>query len=219
MKPSIAIWTSSLEDKDLLVLKSALRLRNEEWVWTEAPESADLYVVDLTRTANSQRIAALDRTRLIALVDAAPPAPSAQFLHLLLKPLKAPQFMRLLDKLASLRPAQRAAPPAASAAPAPAVASQDHPWRGRKLWFRRHPNLARYPVSLELMSCIELACRSAVSYEALLQSLPDDLEMLHAILDDAARHGTLTDETGAPLAPLEERKPGAMSRFLKGFRS
>lgn len=213
MKTGLAIWTLNLEERDLLILRSTANLRNEAWTWVDAPESADFGLVDIARTADLQRIAALDKARLIVLAEAASLVQPDSFLHVLAKPLKAMQIMRLLDKLL-------AAPAVAAAMPPPAAGAGDtHPWRGRRLMFRRSPNLARYPVSAELYGWIELACRSAVPYEALLRELPEDVDMLHAILDDAARHGTLTDEAGTPLAPLQEQKPGAMSRFLKGFKS
>ena len=221
MKTGLAIWTLNLEERDLLILRSTANLRNEAWTWVDAPESADFGLVDIARTADLQRIAALDKARLIVLAEAASLVQPDSFLHVLAKPLKAMQIMRLLDKLLAAPTAAPQPPPAVAAAmPPPAAGAGDtHPWRGRRLMFRRSPNLARYPVSAELYGWIELACRSAVPYEALLRELPEDVDMLHAILDDAARHGTLTDEAGTPLAPLQEQKPGAMSRFLKGFKS
>ncbi len=67
---------------------------------------------------------------------------------------------------------------------------------------------------LRRSSWVQSICHGAVSYDALIEALPLDRELLQAILDDAAHDGNLVDENGAALPALAGRKAGLMNRLF-----
>lgn len=212
MKSSVAIGADGLEDKDLMLLRSALKLRKEEWIWVDVPLQADICIVDADRAGDWRSLAAANSCRLIV-VAGDPSAVSLPAAEVISKPLKATQLMRALDRLLAHAPAEasRAVPNPPPAAAAPPAA---HPWLGRRIRLMRAPSLSKYPVTVEMMSWVQSICHDAVSYDALIDALPLDRELLHAILNDAAHDGNLVDENGAALPALAGRKAGLMNRLF-----
>lgn len=221
---TFTIGFDNLEDHDALVVRSVLKLRSESWNWVDAVAAADVWLVDLTRGLLATPRAALLDAKIIQLVDAGTPATATGAAGLLLKPVKPARLMRLLDAAVArgrpaVAPTEKSAaspavpPPAAPATPmrAAADAPAPHPFRGRRLRFLRSPNLARYPVTAEMLGLVERMTQVAVAYGALERLLPLDLKLIDEILADATREGYLVDGDGVPLPPLE--KPAR-----KGFR-
>lgn len=222
----------NLRPQDIIITKSVVKLRPACWTWSAGAQGADLWLMDVDRDGCREQAAGLEGTRLVALAGQA--AAAEAFVHSLVKPLKAVQLLRLLDVVATtLVPAaapQReagaansprregggsgtAAPPTADA---PAPAQEAHPWRGRRIRLTRGPNLARFPVSAEMLPWLEALRRQPLSYDDLRAALPLDAAMIDAVLDDAAKAGHLRDAAGQPLAPLPRtRAAGFWTRFTK----
>ncbi len=217
MKSSVAIGADGLEDKDLMLLRSALKLRKEEWIWVDVPQQADIWVVDAERAGALPSHTATNSCSLVVVASdpAAVLLPQAEAIA---KPLKAMQLMRAIDRLLAHAPAEapRVAPgpPPAGAATAADAPHAAHPWHGRRIRLLRAPSLSKYPVTVEMMSWVQSICHGAVSYDALIEALPLDRELLQAILDDAAHDGNLVDENGAALPALAGRKAGLMNRLF-----
>ncbi|MBA3902544.1 MAG: hypothetical protein C0522_02535 [Rhodocyclaceae bacterium] len=212
MKSSVAIGADGLEDKDLMLLRSALKLRREEWIWVDVPLQADIWIVDAERAAGLPTPAEATSCRLVVLAGD-PRAVQMPQAEVIAKPLKAMQLLRAIDRLLAYAPAEasRAAPNPPPAAAAPPVA---HPWLGRRIRLLRAPSLSKYPVTVEMLSWVQSICHGAVSYDALIDALPLDRELLHAILNDAAHDGNLVDENGVALPALAGRKAGLMNRLF-----
>lgn len=222
---NFAIGLDNLEERDAIVVRSVVKLRPETWGWVDALGSADVWLVDMTRSLLATPQTSLRDPKVIQLVgDEAPVVPPGDA-GLLLKPVKAARLMRLLDLAVARGPVapRQAAPavaapspkPAASTAPPPAPTELDspvgHPFRGKQLRFLRSPNLARYPVTAEMLGILERMSKVGVAYETLERVLPLDMKLVDEILADATREGYLVDGQGLPLPPIE--KPAK-----KGFR-
>lgn len=227
MDPVLRLGAVNLGLQDLTVTKSVVKLRPACWAWSEAPQGADLCLVDVEGEGYPGRLAGLDRTRLVALSGAAGQAES--FALRLAKPLKAVQLLRLLDAVAATL-APSPAPPASAARSdprgpedagqvrplGPAPEGDEHPWRGRRVLLTRSPNLARFPVSAEMLPWLEALRRAPVSYDELLAALPMDAAMVDAVLDEAAKSGHLRDADGLTLPQLPRRPAaGFWTRFRK----
>ncbi|MBL8487695.1 MAG: hypothetical protein JNK22_11450 [Rhodocyclaceae bacterium] len=232
MDPVLRLGAVNLGLQDLTVTKSVVKLRPACWAWSEAPRGADLCLVDVEGEGYPGRLAGLDRTRLVAL--SGPAGQAESFALRLAKPLKAVQLLRLLDAVAATL-APSPAPPASAArseprgpedagqvrpvVPAPggpATEGDEHPWRGRRVLLTRSPNLARFPVSAEMLPWLEALRRAPVSYDELLAALPMDAAMVDAVLDEAAKSGHLRDADGLTLPQLPRRPAaGFWTRFRK----
>lgn len=219
---TFTIGFDNLDEHDAIVVRSVLKLRPESWGWVDALAAADVWLVDLTRELLATPRATLLDAKIIQLVDAGTPAAATGAAGLLLKPVKPARLMRLLDAaVARGRSAASQEKAAASVsapqmqapvAPVPAVVAPAlHPFRGRKLRFLRSPNLARYPVTAEMLGLVERMSQVAVAYDALERVLPLDIKLIDEILGDATREGYLVDGDGVPLAAIEKQA-------RKGFR-
>lgn len=215
MISSVAIGADGLDDKDLMLLRSALKLRKENWIWVEVPLQADIWIVDAERAAALPSPAEAASCRLIVLAGD-PHAVQLPQAEVMAKPLKAMQLMRVIDRLlASPAEAPRGAPPAATPPSAPPAAPPAaHPWLGRRIRLLRAPSLSKYPVTVEMLGWIQSISQAPVSYDALIEALPLDRELLQAILNDAAHDGHLVDENGTSLPAMAARKAGLMSRLF-----
>lgn len=222
---TLTIGADDLDGKDELVLRSTLRLRQERWSWVDAFDQADVWLVDLSHGMRRTPRLGLDRPGVIRVMAEVPAEASET--QVLRKPIVALRLMRVLDTMVGAMGPKPASPsstrdetpkviPAASpqiasspvTQPAPAEADMS-PWTGRRLRFTQMPNLARYPVTVELLGWLQAMCTKAVSYDLACESLPLDRALLDDILDAAARGGTLVDETGASLQALARpRHPG-----------
>ncbi len=222
----LSLGAINLDAQDLVVAKSVLRLRSAEWSWVDAPQEADLWLVDVDRDGYQERMTGLAPERLVALALRA--ASAERFAHWLIKPLKAMHLMRLLDSLARAivpQAAQDRPSPAKVVTPAtvdipatPSVAvAEVHPWRGRKVMLGRAPNLARFPVSAEMLPWLKALTSAPIPYDELLAALPMDVSMIDSILDDAARAGKLLDGDGGALPPLP-RPAGMAGGFWQRFK-
>lgn len=69
---ALTIGVDDLEDKDLLVLRSTLRLRSEKWSWVDALVHADVWVVDVTRSMRGTPADALGGEGVIRVVAELP---------------------------------------------------------------------------------------------------------------------------------------------------
>jgi hypothetical protein len=215
MKSSVAIGADGLDDKDLTLLRSALKLRKEEWIWVDVPLQADIWIVDAERAGALPSPAEVASCRLVVLAGD-PRAVQLPQAEVMVKPLKAMQLMRAIDRLLAQAPAEalRAAPNPPPAAAPPAASAAAHPWLGRRIRLLRAPSLSKYPVTVEMLGWIQAISQAPVSYDALIEALPLDRELLQAILNDAALDGHLVDENGAALPAMVERKAGLMSRLF-----
>lgn len=211
MISSVAIGAEGLDDKDLMLLRSALKLRKEEWIWVGVPLQADIWIVDAERADALPSPAGGASCRLIVLAGD-PRAVQLPQALVMAKPLKAMQLMRAIDRLLVL-PVEvpRAAPPAAAP---PAAPPDVHPWLGRRIRLLRAPSLSKYPVTVEMLGWIQSISQAPVSYDALIEALPLDRELLQAILNDAAHDGHLVDENGTALSPTTARRAGLMNRLF-----
>ncbi|MCB1890278.1 MAG: hypothetical protein KDH20_21920 [Rhodocyclaceae bacterium] len=216
----LTFGADNLASRDLLVLKSTVRLRAEAWRWVEDVRAADLWVIDLTQDLVVTPLEMLGAPAICRLDESA--ASSGWASRTLAKPLKASHLMRYIDAmLPTLDPARARVkvPPAvpltateepADEAPGETAPGTDTvPWAGRRVRFLKAPNLARFPVSVELMGWLERMGREAVSFDLIDGTLPLDRDMLRDVLNHAARGGQLVDEEGRPIAPL----PASRSRF------
>lgn len=98
------------------------------------------------------------------------------------------------------------------------VANGGHPWVGRNIMFAGKPDFSRYPITAEVVVWLQAMAKGPVSYDAMVENLPMDQELLETALNAAARHGELVDEFGTPLEPTvhEEKSGGSLlGRFLK----
>lgn len=217
---NFSIGLDNLEERDAVVVRSVVKLRPESWRWVDVLGSADVWLVDMTRSLLATPQTSLREAKVIQLVgDEAQTLPAGEA-GLLLKPVKAARLMRLLDLAVargSAAPAV-AAPspkPVVTTAPPPAPTELDspagHPFRGKQLRFLRSPNLARYPVTAEMLGILERMSKVGVAYETIERVLPLDMKLVDEILSDATREGYLVDGQGLPLPPVE--KPAK-----KGFR-
>lgn len=219
MEEGIAFGTLGLDDKDLVLIKSALKLRTEKWNWTATAGAAALLFVDAAHPEAAQALGRSGDGRLYVLVGGGGVArPSVEAVA---KPIKAVQLVRALDRLLAGHalprtvPATAAAPPAAPAPAAAAPAAEAaHPWEGRRIMLLRAPSYSKYPVTAEMLGYIDSLCRAPVSYLALVKALPLDRPLLDAMLNEAARNGFLVDEAGTPLPAHEEKKSGLVGRLL-----
>ncbi len=214
MKSSVAIGTAGLDDKDLVLLRSALKLRMEEWIWVDAAQRADVWIVDAAQAGRAGALASSNPHRLIVLAGdpAVVALPQAEVIA---KPLKAVQLMRVLDRLLARFPvAPSGALSPAQAKPAAAETAAVHPWLGRRIRLLRAPSLSKYPVTVEMMGWIQSLGHAPVSYDALIEALPLDRELLQAILNDAAHDGYLVDENGTALPAIAARRTGLMNRLF-----
>jgi len=223
----LRIGADDLEAKDLTLIRSTSRLHTRAWVWVDSFFDADLWLVDLTRPQEKtpsdmltdMRVACLDHTLEHAALG----------LKIITKPLKAAHLMRLFDSVmnqgggaAGESAAQVIAPaatpvvsaPRAEVAPAaPEIAAEPSdvpPWFGRKVRLLKSPNLAKYPVSVELLGWLETMQSRPVDIKIIHDSMPLDRDMLQDLLNEAARGGALVDEAGSRIpAMVSNRK----SRF------
>lgn len=220
---TLTIGVDDLDGKDELVLRSTLRLRRERWSWVDVFDQADVWLVDPSRGMRRTPRLGLDRPGVIRVMPEAPA--DAGETRVLRKPIVALRLMRVLDGLVgAMAPqpgapssardgtpgvipaadSQTAAPPVVQPAAQPAMqlaqaAAEASPWAGRQLRFTQMPNLARYPVTVELLGWLQAMNSKAVSYDLACAALPLDRALLDDILDAAARGGSLIDETGASL--------------------
>lgn len=228
MDTVLRLGAINLDGQDLVVAKSVLRLRDNQWVWSEATQGADLWLVDVDREGYAAQVAELDQQRLVALAMQA--AAAERFAHWLAKPLKAMQLMRLLDSLVKVLLPATTSSSSVSAVPmsaadaalskaeiaAPAAELGDvHPWHGRRLRLAKSPNLARFPVSAEMLPWLDALRHAPVAYEELLAALPMDAEMIDAVLNDAAKAGNLRDTEGNELPPLPKTARGGFWQRLR----
>ncbi|MCB1955270.1 MAG: hypothetical protein KDG55_06315 [Rhodocyclaceae bacterium] len=215
----LTVGADNLEGRDLLVLKSTVRLRQEVWRWVSDVRAADLWVIDLSRDLVATPMEMLGAPAVCRLDDAAAAGWESRSLA---KPLKANHLMRYIDALLpTLDPARVRveAPPVAAVTPEPDVPAADAPvveaevadapglpWAGRRIRLLKAPNLARFPVSVELMGWLDRMGAEAVSFDQLEQRLPLDRDMLRDILTHAARSGHLVDGEGAVIEALPESR-------------
>ncbi len=191
------IGTDDLEDRDLTLIRSTMKLRPRAWGWADTFAEADLWLVDLTREQwhtppdklDDPRVACLDQT--LELTSAG--------LQILTKPLKAGRLNRLFDSIETrVSGATRIAPQAAPDAPAAPRA----PWAGKHIRLLKSPNLAKYPVSVELLDWVETMRQHPVDVDLLDRTMPLDRDMLRDLLNDAAKGGYLVDDGGGRIAPM-----------------
>lgn len=225
MEPTIGV--DNLDERDMVVLRSVLKLRGERWKWVDSLAAADVWLVDVTRGMRQTPSESLLIAQVIRLVDENSPPQSGGEGGLLVKPIKAARLMRLLDIALSGHKSKVAAPVAeqaaastgrtpeavktSSAAQMEEVPAAKHPWRGKKLRFLRSPNLARYPVTAEMLGVLQRMTTTQISYDSLEKALPLDIKLIDEILGDASRESYLIDESGNLVPPLP--KPAK-----KGFR-
>lgn len=222
----LRIGADDLEARDLTLIRSTSRLHTRAWVWVDSFFDADLWLVDLTRPQErtpsdmltDMRVACLDHTLEHAALG----------LKIITKPLKAAHLMRLFDSvmnqggaagqsatevIASAAAPVLSAPTGQAAAPAPEMAAEPTdvpPWFGRKVRLLKSPNLAKYPVSVELLGWLETMQSRPVDVRMIHDSMPLDRDMLQDLLNEAARGGALVDEAGNRIpAMVSNRK----SRF------
>lgn len=213
MENGIAFGTIGLDDKDLVLIKSALKLRIEKWNWTAGAGQAALLVVDPAHPEAVKALSRADDGKLYVLVGGEAEArPSLESIG---KPIKAVQFMRALDRLLARNAPPRTSP-AGDAVPLPATAAAEaaHPWEGRRIMLLRAPSYSKYPVTAEMLGYIEALCRGPVPYLALVRALPLDRPLLDAMLNEAARNGFLVDAQGTALPVHEGKKSGLVGRLL-----
>lgn len=203
-----------LEDKDLVLIKSTLKLRAEKWLWTAEPERAALLFVDAQHPAAAAVPAPGRGTRYVLVGRAGMSCPGLEGVG---RPLKAVSLLRALDRLLATEPASPTSPVAATGPVSEAQAGPEpvHPWQGVRLMLLRAPSYSKYPVTAEMLGPLEALCRAPVSYSRLVASLPLDRPLLDAILNDAARDGFLVDEHGTPLPPSKEKRSGLLGRLLR----
>ncbi len=211
----LTVGADNLDSRDLLVLKSTLRLRQEAWRWVGDVRAADLWLIDLSRDVVATPMEMLGVPAVCRLDR--DPETTGWAARTLAKPLKANHLMRYIDALlptldpARVRVESPAPEPSVEVAPAPpaeagAIATPPPPWAGRRLRLVKAPNLARFPVSVELMGWLDRMGREAVSFDLLDDRLPMDRDMLRDVLNDAAKGGQLVDELGQPIAPMPETR-------------
>lgn len=216
------IGVDDLDERDLTVVRSVVKLRSETWSWVDAPSKADVWLVDMTRSLRATPLASLALRQVIRLVAEETPAVDPGESGLILKPVKAARLIRLIDNAIEGKapranaggapaPSVQSAPAAQPAAAAPDAQADGHPWRGRKVRFQRSPNLARYPVTAEMLGLVEKLTQTAIAYDAIAKALPMDMKLFDEILGDASREGYLVDENGMMYPP--QAKPQK-----KGFR-
>jgi len=191
-----------LDAHDLTVLRSTVRLRAESWRWVEHLADADVWFIAAARASD----AALANDPRVVRVDGAGEYVAGG--RVLAAPLKAAHLMRVFDAVVARAPAPEIAPvmPDASAADVGRPSQVPDSWVGRSVRLLKSPNLARYPVSVELLGWLETMQRQPVDVDMLARTLPLDRDMLRDLLDEAARGGCLVDAGGAPVAPGPARR-------------
>lgn len=199
MREHFHVGAVELDAHDLTVLRSTVKLRAESWRWVEHLEAADLWFM-ATGHAGMAAMAADIRVVQVGRTGTLPPSGRA-----LPTPLKAAHLMRVFDAVVARRPAPEAAPSASGTDTGHPPQASDA-WPGRSVRLLKSPNLARYPVSVELLGWLDTMQRQPVDVDRLAQALPLDREMLHDLLDEAARHGDLVDADSRPLAPSAARR-------------
>lgn len=224
---NFSIGLDNLEERDAIVVRAVVKLRPESWGWVSALGSADVWLVDMTRSLLATPQASLREAKVIQLVGDDAPAVPAGEAGLLLKPVKAARLMRQLDLAVARGPvaprqatpgvAARSPKPVAVTAPPPAPTELDspvgHPFRGKLLRFLRSPNLARYPVTAEMLGILERMSKVGVAYETIERVLPLDMKLVDEIFSDATREGYLVDGQGLPLPPVDKPARKAFRLF------
>lgn len=222
----LRIGADDLDAKDLTLVRSTSRLHTRAWVWVDSFFDADLWLVDLTRPQDKTPADMLADARVACLDNSLEHASAG--LKIVTKPLKAVHLMRLFDSVMNrtggadvateariITPApQPAAPADARVVDAPgetaAPAADTPPWFGRKVRLLKSPNLAKYPVSVELLGWLETMQSKPVDVQIIHDTLPLDRDMLQDLLNEAAKGGALVDEAGQRIAPMVSTKK---SRF------
>jgi len=219
------IGADDLDAKDLTLIRSTSRLHTLAWVWVDSFFDADLWLVDLTRAQAKTPSDMLADKRVACLDTTLEHADSG--LKIVTKPLKASHLMRLFDSVLNLAGGDSAAAPkvitpqagaadttdtaiVTSAAEVAAAEADIPPWFGREVRLLKSPNLAKYPVSVELLGWLETMQSRPVDVKKLHDAMPLDRDMLQDLLNEAAKGGTLVDATGQKVPPMVSSKK---SRF------
>ncbi|WP_227815856.1 hypothetical protein [Nitrogeniibacter aestuarii] len=222
----LRIGADDLDAKDLTLVRSTSRLHTRAWVWVDSFFDADLWLVDLTRPQDKTPADMLADARVACLDNSLEHASAG--LKIVTKPLKAAHLMRLFDSVMNrtggadavaeariITPAPQPAAPADARivdvpGEAAAPAADTPPWFGRKVRLLKSPNLAKYPVSVELLGWLETMQAKPVDVQIIHDTLPLDRDMLQDLLNEAAKGGALVDEAGQRIAPMVSTKK---SRF------
>lgn len=216
----LRIGADDLESKDLTLVRSTSRLHTRAWVWVDSFFDADLWLVDLTRPQERTPADMLTDVRVACLDNTLEHAASG--LKIVTKPLKAVHLMRLFDSVMKRNAPDdegdggviTASPPRVqtaevAVAEAPAQVEPDvPPWFGRKVRLLKSPNLAKYPVSVELLAWLETMQAKPIDVQMVHESMPLDRDMLQDLLNEAAKGGALVDEAGNRIAPMVSSKKG-----------
>jgi len=218
----LRIGADDLEAKDLTLIRSTSRLHTRPWVWVDSFFDADLWLVDLTRPQDKTPADMLTDGRVACLDNSLDHA--AAGLKIIVKPIKAVHLMRLFDAVAgrmgegepgaveaAVSEAKMLQPAATRPVDVPQATSDPDgapPWFGRKVRLLKSPNLAKYPVSVELLGWLETMQSRPVDVQMLHDSMPLDRDMLQDLLNESAKSGALVDEAGNPIAPMVSQKKG-----------
>lgn len=170
---TITVCTLNLCPDTLSLIKSLLMLRPEHWLWTDAPEAAQWWLVDADRPVETRTVVrSFGKTVLAFASDFSHlPTPAWTFLA---KPPRSHLLMRVFDHHA--------------AAPG-TIAEPGAMWRHCRFRLRCPPDLSRFSATPALERwCAEL-CRRPVAYVQLVAVLP--VALVHALLDDATSDDNL----------------------------
>ncbi|WP_078119991.1 hypothetical protein [Thiosocius teredinicola] len=215
-----------LDEKSTAVLRSALKLHQEDWDWVDATQNADIWLVDPTVCADP--VASIDIAGPVVIVIAQqlPPTIQSNDLYLLAPPLRGARLLKLLDQITPGVHARRNARQAAAQAPAepdpapPDAPDDDNdvaPWVGQNIMLTGKTNLSRFPVTAELTVWLEAMAEGPVSYDAMAEDLEMDRELLDSVLNAVAGNGNLIDEHGFSLQPYN--KGGSLLGKMLGRRN
>lgn len=205
------IGADDLDARDLTLIRSTSRLHTRAWVWVDSFFDADLWLVDLTRPQGRTPADRLTDDRVACLDTGLEHA--AAGLRIITKPLKAAHLMRLFDSVLGsegdvaapggvMIPAPAASSGEAGVADVAAAESAAPPWFGRKVRLLKSPNLAKYPVSVELLGWLETMQSRPVDVQMVHDAMPLDRDMLQDLLNESAKAGALVDEAGSKIPPM-----------------
>lgn len=217
---------SQIDDKNLVVIKSVLQLRNEEWTWVEKKNLADIWITEIKDDFNS----VIDATKEIPFVIFLSQNEITEKLevhhHQISLPIRAYKLFKLFDLITSSISERKEELAKARhksnrlfinenhEAPIITIDEGEHPWVGRNICLKGKPNLSSFPITAELATWLEIMHKQPVSYDSMSSQLAMDSELLEAVLNHAAKHNELVDEVGSILPPIVSSKNSLFDKLL-----
>ncbi len=207
---------AELTQEHLVVVRSTLKLRKEDWQWVSRPELADVLICDIE--SQYWRKITTDKIPYQIIIGDLADENIGSRLHLPL-PLRALKLIKQLDTIVQ-KVAQKAAQktvnklskpntiakPAVTGVTGIAVAApKPPPWANKNLQFKDRINFAEQQVSSELTHWLNIMTKQPVDYASLKAALPMDTDLIDTVLNTAAESGLLIDDKNQLIPPIDNR--------------